>query len=889
MKKRLLSIAALAISSFIPFMLTSCGTKTETSSNIPITSIVETSVEITASSNVYFLGNDANKIKISYSISENLASLNKNISFDLMDNICDGKITQEGDSYYFTAKNIGSVKIIAKYDNYKSNIITITCKNADTTVADLMDSTLNISGGVVFGQEYDLGIDPSEASHYTIDGADGILKINENGKLEVLGLGKGKITLKNQNAVIYEGRYTVYNSVLSTILKEDLIAKGIIENKASNVENDMLSNIKELDLNGELINDPTASFGIKYLNALESLDLSNNDLTDASFLINISNLKRLNLKNNYFSDISSVVENENLEYLDLSNNNLSNITKLQFLYEIKDLDLSGNHITDVSSLSTSYSLESLNLNNNKISNFKDSLSGLEYLKELYVGNCDIPFTDIISLKYLKNIEALDISGTDPTLDNLLILNKLNKLILSDCKLSEKDITKLNNLTNLEYLDISNNDIDTVSYGNGLDASKLTKIHTLKMGGNAFLEMPLLSSFTNLKALDLSNSYNLIDVSSISNLKIEELVLDNSNSIDISENKFEDMLDSLSDLKRLSVVGGFNFLNKDLYNNLISKVENGTISLRFLDGIYVDNNTVYNYKKNVIFGMDEFLSICTLEEDGSYTINDLADRRQIVLALANDQASTATATYKFNVSKSLFRLDVFGNTYKTYDIRFKVEDRKESSFTFGFYDFNDAISKKEPLIQAASGSKIILTGDGKSTLKSKVKDKSPKALIDCYDIYIKYSNVTNSSLNIIGGEASKGENGHDADTGDREYKNGKKGYNATYTIVCNYISINKCNVKVVGGTGGEGGNGGKSTSGFLTMIDNYKKGGNGGNGGTGGTAVYCKDYFIYDLTTLEAGKGGKPGSVGKGFNDDTYWYGDKGKNGSDGKTIVVEEK
>ena len=372
MKKRLLSIAALAISSFMPLMLTSC-----TPNTVP-TSIVENSVKISASSNVFYLGNDANKIKITYSISEDLAGLNKDIAFELMDNICEGKIIQEGNNYYFIAEKIGSVKIILKYDKYKSNIITITCKNADTTVADLTDSTLNLSGGVVFGQEYDLGIDPSEASHYTISGADGILKINENGKLEVFGLGKGKITLKNQNAVIYEGRYTVYNSVLSTKLKEDLIAKGIIENKASNVENDMLSNIKELDLNGELINDPTASFGIKYLNALESLDLSNNDLTDASFLINISNLKKLNLKNNYFSDISSVVENENLEYLDLSNNNLSNITKLQFLYEIKNLDLSGNHITDVSSLSTSYSLESLNLNNNKISNFKDSLSGLEY-------------------------------------------------------------------------------------------------------------------------------------------------------------------------------------------------------------------------------------------------------------------------------------------------------------------------------------------------------------------------------------------------------------------------------------------------------------------------------------------------------------------------------
>lgn len=275
-------------------------------------------------------------------------------------NTCDGEFILDSSSdeiFYFMPKKEGEAIIKAKIGTLESdNALTIVATYSDTSISTKMQEVLDTKGGVVLGQEYNIGIPKANASQYRIDGADGIVKINSDGKLEVCGFGQGKLKLVKGTETVFDGRYTVYNSVLATKIKEDLISQKKIESKSSLVTNDLFAFIKSLDLSGELINDPTASFGVKYLKNLETLNLSDNNLTDASFISSISTLKHLNLSNNAFSDISSVVENENLEFLDLSNNALQDITKLQFLYKIKSLDLSDNKITDISPLRNKKSL-----------------------------------------------------------------------------------------------------------------------------------------------------------------------------------------------------------------------------------------------------------------------------------------------------------------------------------------------------------------------------------------------------------------------------------------------------------------------------------------------------------------------------------------------------
>ena len=787
---------------------------------------------------------------------------------------------KDEDAYYFVPRMKGRDTIKAMIgDLVSDNTIVITAKDTEASVAENLENVLDTKGGVVFGQEYDIGIAASEASSYQIQGADGIVRINSEGKLDICGIGQGKLKLMQGSSVVFDGRYTVYNSVLATKIKEDLISQGKIESKSSLVTNDLLSFIKSLDLEGELVNDPSASYGVKYLNKLEVLNLSDNGLSDASFISSISTLKELDLSNNNFSNISSIVENENLEYLNLSNNSLSEITKLQFLYKIKELDLSDNFITDISPLSSSYSLVSLKLNNNRIQNFRDSLSGLEDLRELYVGNCGIPFTDIISLRYLPNITSLDISGTDPTLENLSRLSRLEKLILEHCNLGDKNLSALNNLVDLKFLDISNNDIDAEAYGSGLDSGRLTKIETLAMGGNAFDNIPDLSGFTQLKKLDLSYSYNLVDLSSLNGLPIAELMLDNSNSLDPTS--FLNLLNSLTALEKLSVVGGFSYINEALYNQLVGEVESGNLKLRFLDRDYIDNLTISNYKRCVLFSLSSLLNLCTLE-DNAYVIPDFGDSRQLILSLVNDTDVSATSPYKFVIGRTLSRLDIFGNVYTTYDLRFSVSNRNESTFTFGFHNFKDAISVNEPLISSAVGSKIVITGDGESSLCGATLQENPTSLISCYDIYIKYPKYPNTSLIIRGFTGAKGTKGKNADTNDMSVKNGKVGHKGGTAIDCNFISIRVSGAKIYGGTGGEGGDGGKSTAGPIAIISEYRAGGKGGNGGDGGTCIRCVKYEILDQSILFGGPGGKGGTGGQGLDKKAS----DGGTGATGETIVM---
>ena len=626
------------------------------------------------------------------------------------------------------------------------------------------------------------------------------------------------------------------------------------------------------------------------------MNLSDNNLNDASFISTISTLKNLDLSNNNFDDISSIIDNENLQHLDLSNNNLTKITKLQYLYKIKYLDLSNNRITDVSPLSSSYSLESLFLNNNEVTNFKDSLSGLEYLTELGVGNCGISFTDIISLRYLPNITYLDISGTNPSLENLASLTKLKKLILSECQLNGKNLTQLNNLRNLEYLDISKNSLTTETYSNALNSANLSKLSTLVLGGNEFDVIPSLNAFTNLEVLDLTNSYNLTSVASLYDLPIKELILDDSNSIDVSDNgvEFKGMINSLTNMEKLSILSGFNYINEDLYSFLTQQVEDGAFKLRFLDGDYVDANTIYNFKQSVIFGISSFLSHFNPGTDGSRLVGSLGNAKQVILSLVNDDSAAAYATYKFDILKTLSRLDIYGNVYKTYDMRFEVLDRKESSFIFAFHDFKDVLSTNNSVIKAADGSKVRIYSYGVSYLENKGFASDDKvrsnpghveATVKAYDVYV--SNIDGNkaaSLSIIGGlgqSCSKAKNGSGNNYGDR----GSKGGTGGNAIECHNCTLLSGGLVIKGGNGGNGGEGGESKIKGIKISEKGVKGGDGGNGGNG--IVYTAAYITYKTNQISGGEGG---SGGKGGAWNGEWAidcdpGDNGNAGSDGSPVV----
>nr|HQU86142.1 leucine-rich repeat domain-containing protein [Pyrinomonadaceae bacterium] len=75
---------------------------------------------------------------------------------------------------------------------------------------------------------------------------------------------------------------------------------------------------------------------IAKLNSLNTLDLSGNQISDASFLKELKSLTTLNLSNNKISDASFLKELKSLTTLNLNNNRISDAS---FLKELKSLTL----------------------------------------------------------------------------------------------------------------------------------------------------------------------------------------------------------------------------------------------------------------------------------------------------------------------------------------------------------------------------------------------------------------------------------------------------------------------------------------------------------------------------------------------------------------------
>lgn len=867
MKKILKKVVCASATLFSIFVLPSCGGEKPDTFNI------------TSESSVYYV--DLNE-PIKLSISEGYVlekHSSKNVVFTITQNDCDGKVEKKYDGWYFSASSMGRATIDASIGDLRAtNSLVISSLTSNNKISENLQSVLNVDGGVVLGQTYNVGISSNDASDYSISGADGIIKINNNGELEICGIGQGKIDLNYKGQSVFNGRYTVYNSTLATKVKEDLISQGKISSKSDLVPNELLNYITSLDMHGELINDSSASYGIKYFKNLKTLDLSSNGLTDASFISSLSNLETLILKDNGFTDISSIVDNENLKKLDLSNNKLSKITDLQFLYKIEYLDLSDNYITNIAPLSSSYSLKSLFLNNNKIEKFKDSLSGLEELTELGIGNCGISFTDIISLRYLPNIEYLDISGTKPTLKTLsTTLTKLKTLKLSNCYLDnlvgDDSLSYLNNLKMLEVLDISHNNLDLEKWNESVDnpyikGENFSCLRELSIGGNEFASFPDLSKFSGLKTLDVSESNNLTDISSLSALNIETLILDNCNSI--SNSDFSSLILGNEKIKKLSTIGAFNYLDRKNFDSLVLAVSQDKLSWRFLTEVWTTSTSISNYTKIVYFSMNEFLSQGATQDipgTNSYTLKEDGNS-EIIVSFINDLDSLESTHYNLSVPKGIFKIQLYGNKYYSYDISFKILERKESSLTLNLYNFKDTISTNngdllttQPgarvFLNACAGENVLCGGDG--TVSRSIDNQDvpsiikPGSAFNGYDIRI--SSIIGSSATLKGGN---GGNGPSSSGVHGTPWLGLDGGNGAAAIVCHDCTLISGSITIQGGNGG---NGGITTSNILNQLPGSK----GGNGGDG--VYYNGTFYNNSSASIDGGTGGLKGTGGQPSSSD----------------------
>lgn len=124
------------------------------------------------------------------------------------------------------------------------------------------------------------------------------------------------------------------------------------------------------------------------LKELESLDATENQLTDIQQLRRLANLKTLILRKNHIYRIKELQANELLEKLDLSYNELTDIRPLEKLNRLKHLVLDGNNIRDPNPIQALKSLTFLSLAETRLSAIF-FLQGLTELKFLNLRNNEI--------------------------------------------------------------------------------------------------------------------------------------------------------------------------------------------------------------------------------------------------------------------------------------------------------------------------------------------------------------------------------------------------------------------------------------------------------------------------------------------------------------------
>ena len=226
------------------------------------------------------------------------------------------------------------------------------------------------------------------------------------------------------------------------------------------LNDDELSYIINLDCSNQNIK---SAKGIEKLTGLESLNLSDNELTSIDFSKN-EVLRKVILKNN---QLTSVVKNTvSLQEFNVYNNNLSEINVSDNV-NLGFLDASSNNLTSID-VSSNTNLETLDLSLNDISNI--DLSSNVALKILGMAS-----NKISSIDLSKNISLTNISLNSNKLTDIDLSNneKLYEIFLSSNNLSSINIgnkpeLKLIQLynNNLSYIDFSgiNSNVSGVSVG-----------------------------------------------------------------------------------------------------------------------------------------------------------------------------------------------------------------------------------------------------------------------------------------------------------------------------------------------------------------------------------------------------------------------------------------
>ncbi len=323
-----------------------------------------------------------------------------------------------------------------------------------------------------------------------------------------------------------------------------------------------LTNLKNLSLNGEVVN-KLLSFTI--LNKLNRLNLgmySSNDDLDYKFIGALTNLTNLEINDEYRKiaiDINDLSKLTNLTYFSIRTqaqmnniealtklsalsslsihtvNNLENIDFLSNMPNIENLDLSDNNISDITPLRTLTKLRNLDILKNPINTKEsetaetlkilrdngtyisvietNSTSNIEFKDERFKqiliknNNADLNKDNQISVEEMERLSYIYLSGNDSitSIDEIVYATNAIGVYVSQ---EVEDISPLAKLPRLRTLSLSNK---SATDKNLLTAGKLTKLTSIEVSvydyNTTFTNLKMLEGLTSLQTLRINTQMN----------------------------------------------------------------------------------------------------------------------------------------------------------------------------------------------------------------------------------------------------------------------------------------------------------------------------------------------------------------------------------------------
>ena len=830
---------------------------------------------IIANPSTYYLGDGYITLNIAQgsSFDVDLKYVNDIEYFIVGDNNVEAEIISKGYYAMFKANKIGSVKVQAKYkDVLSTNVLEIACDVKNEEISESIERAfLNT---LAFGSSYYIGID------YDMDvevlGSDGIIEINEENRLEVVGIGEGTITIKRGSDVLYEGNYSVKRDENSLVVLNNLLENNHINSLEDNVVNSKFALVEEVDLSNTTNN--YVHF-LKYFTNLKKLNISNHDLltTDIKWINNLTKLEELYLDDTYVvnSSFENIDSLSNLKILSLKGNKkVSNIEFVSNYTNLKSLDVSFTSVSDISPVSELNELETINLKGTKVTSL-EPLKEKSKLVNLNVSNIDVSFDEVSKLNNFHNFKSIEVDGfSDVDISVLSSVTTLERLSMSNCDLVSKDLSGLNNLSNLRYLDISFNGYDDNNFNLPLIAENMIYFKTLRIGGNKFTSVPIATGIIDLvNVLDLSHSYYLVDMSNITEYwNAGEIILDYCNNLDFGEDNLA-IMDMIYETicTKLSIVGSLmSFSNEQL--EYIKSRE--FFSARIVDDKYHYYTDRESLLKGYYNSLLDYVSTLEMNLDGQYIVEQIDGVRDIVLDLTENDEEISEY-YTFYVPKNIDSITIYGRD--TYNLKISFVTRGEVSLYLADVsstgEDNFLVGNNVNIISMYASS-IVHGARGEVTSSKSVNGFTA---IKGNDIYLTAHG--DATLSIMGGKGDRGVTGGSGDyKASDPIKRGGDGSDGGIGIDCSSLIIDSPNITVRGGSGGYGGQGGLGMMG--TMFSKHKYGGNGGNGGNGGVGVLYRISLINDKNAvIEGGTAGGGGLAGTG--QPTSYSGEAGKAGNDG--------